>query len=289
MSEICKNWSEWLKKTRFSYMDEAQVTQTLNWLGLVKDAVLENAEIKPDDTLIDIGTGTGLLGFGALELLGEKGKVIFSDKFEDCLVECKKLLDTMPIKAKYEFLQSGCEAIKLPNESVNKALTRSVLVHILDKQQSMNEIYRILKPGGIYSAFEPVIRTNTRYYELLNPSNISFYEDFKNAEREFMSSDEDPLTNFDENSLAQNLEAAGFKDATIDVQTSESTYIMQPATVDSAFNTPPSPGSKTMKEKFMMYFEESKVNEFIEQVKFDLATKEITVKTNTLLIKAIKN
>ncbi len=270
-------------------MDEAQVTQTLNWLNFVKDAVLENAELKANDTIIDIGTGTGLLGFGALEFLGENGKVIFSDKFEDCLIECKKLLSTVDVKPQYEFLQSGCEDIKLPKESVDKAVMRSVLVHVLDKQQAMNEIYRILKPEGIFSAFEPVIRSNTRYYELTTPSNISFYEEFKKAEIELMTNANDPLTNFDENSLAKNLEEAGFKDAVIDVQSTGSTYIVQSAAVDSWFDAPPSPGATTMKEKFLLYFDENKVKEYIEQVKADLTGKEITVKANTVLIKAIKN
>lgn len=289
MSEICKNWSQWLKNTRFSYMDEVQVTQTLNWLGLVRDAVLENAEIKPNDTVVDIGTGTGLLGFGALEQLGEKGKVIFSDKFEDCLIECKKLIDTLQITPKYEFLQSGCENIKLEKESIDKALMRSVLVHILDKQAAINEIYRILKPNGIFSAFEPIIKSNTRYYELINPNNINDYENFKKAEMELMSNAMDPLTNFDETSLAKNLEEAGFNDATIDVQTAASTYIVQPNTVESWFDAPPSPGTPSMKQKFLLYFDENKVNEYIQQVKLDLTGKEITVKANTVFIKAIKS
>lgn len=289
MSEICKNWSQWLKNTRFSYMDEVQVTQTLNWLNSVKDAVLENAEIKPDDTVVDIGTGTGLLGFGALEQLGENGKVIFLDKFEDCLIECKKLIDTLQIVPKYEFIQSGCENTSLEKESIDKALMRSVLVHVLDKQAAINEIYRILKPNGIFSAFEPIIQSNTRYYELITPSNITDYEDFKKAETEIMTNDLDPLTNFDENSLAKNLEDAGFKDAVIDVQTAASTYIVQPNTVESWFEAPPSPGTPSMKQKFLHYFDENKVNQYIQEVKNDLTGKEITVKANTVLIKAIKN
>lgn len=289
MSEICKNWSQWLKGTRFSHLDEAQVNQTLNWLGAVRDAVLENAEIKKSDTVIDIGTGTGLLGFGALEQIDSTGKVIFSDKFEDCLVECKKLLDTFNIEAKYDFLQSGCEKINLQKESVDKVLMRSVLVHILDKQEAMNEIYRILKPGGIFSAFEPIITSNTRYYELVNPYNISDYEDFKKAEIELMTSQNDPLTNFDENSLALNIEAAGFKDATVDVQTAESTYTVNQKAIESWFDAPPSPGSLTMRDRFLLYFDEAKVNNFIQEVQYDLAGKEITVKSNTVLIKAIKN
>lgn len=289
MADICKNWSEWLKSTRFSYMDEQQMAQTLGWLAAVRDAVLENADIKPTDTVIDVGTGTGLLAFGALEKIAESGKVIFSDKFEDCLVECKNLAKTMQILPSYEFLVSGCEEIKLDNNSVDKALMRSVLVHVMDKQQAINELFRILRPEGIFSAFEPVIRSNTRYYELISPDKISDYEDFKTAESQFMSSDSDPLTNFDQDSLAKNLEVAGFEDATLDVQVAESKYIVQPNTVQSWFNAPPSPGSATMKQKFLLHFEEPKVTNYIKEVELDLTGKEITVKANTVFIKAIKH
>lgn len=289
MSEICKNWSQWLKATRFSYMDETQVTQTLNWLSLVRDAVLENADIKPFDTVIDIGTGTGLLGFGALERLDENGSVIFSDKFEDCLLECKKLLDTMSVAPQFSFLPSGCEKMDLPSDSVDKALMRSVLVHILDKQTAINEIHRILKPAGVFSAFEPVIRSNTRYYELISPDKISDYNDFKKAEMEFMSSSEDSLTNFDENTLEENLKVAGFATVDLNVQSAESTYVVQQNTVESWFDAPPSPGKASMKQKFLTYFDESKVNNYIQEVKADLSGKQISVKANTVFIKAIKN
>ena len=166
---------------------------------------------------------------------------------------------------------------------------RSVLVHIVDKQQAINEIYRILKYGGIFSAFEPIIRSNTRYYELLSPDNISDYENFKKAEMELMTSETDPLTNFDHNSLAKNLEEAGFKDAAIDLQTAESTYVATTNAIENWFIAPPSPGSLSMKERFLLYFDEQKVDNFIEEVKIELANKQITVKSNTALIKAVKN
>lgn len=285
---ICKDWSQWLKETRFSYMDEAQLQQTLNWLNSVKDAVLANAELKKNDKIIDIGTGTGLLGFGALEMLQGSGEVIFSDKFEDCLTECKNLLQKIGVKSGYSFLHCGCEKLDLVDNSIDKALMRSVLVHILDKQAAISEIYRILKLEGIFSAFEPIIRSNTRYYELVNPSNISDFEQFKNAEAQFMSSDDDPLTNFDEKTLAQNLENAGFSAANINLQVAESNYIATAQMVETWFKSPPSPGAATMKDKFLLYFDENKVDNFIKELQLDLDNKPISVKSNTVFIKAVK-
>lgn len=288
MSEICKNWSEWLKKTRFSYMDENQLTQTLNWLGAVRDIVLHNLDIKPDDTIIDLGTGTGLLGFGAIEKLNANGKIIFSDKFEDCLSECQKLLQSMNIAPQAEFLSSDCSKIQLPNESVNKAMMRSVLVHILDKQQVFTEIYRILRPDGIFSAFEPIMTSNTRYYELVNAQNISNFEEFQKAENDFMTSPDDPLTNFNADTLAKNMEEAGFTDGFVNIEPSTSQYIVQEGAVQNWFNSPPSPGATTIREKLLKYFPEPKVINYINEVEMDLTGREISVTTNVAFIKGVK-
>ena len=282
------NWSKWLEKSRFDYMTKEQKLQTTNWLFSVRNAVLSNANIKPNDVIIDIGTGNGLLAFGALEQISEKGKVIFSDKFEDCIKTCEELAKELNIQKPHKFLLSDCCNIKLADNYVDKALMRSVLVHILDKKQALSEIYRILKPKGIFSAFEPIIRSNTRCWELVSEHELSDYNDFKKAEDEFMSSEFDPLTNFDETTLSQDLDEIGFSDGVLDKQIVESNYIVQKGMIDSWLTIPPSPGAKTSKEKYLMYFEEHKVNNYISELQQALENKNITIKSNVIYIKAIK-
>ena len=141
----------------------------MRWLEAVRDVILVYAEIKPYDVVLDIGTGTGLLAFKALEQQNCSGRVIFSDMFQDCLDDCKKILDEAGVKSGYELLKCPVEHIALPESSVHKALMRSVLVHVVNKQPAISEIYRVLKPGGKLCAFEPIIRSNTRYWEILDP------------------------------------------------------------------------------------------------------------------------
>lgn len=288
MTETNLNWSKWLTQSRFEYMTGEQKEQTIQWLFTVRDAVLSNADIQATDTVLDLGTGTGLLGFGALEKIRDKGNVIFSDKFEDCLSACQKIAKELNVQGNYEFLLSDCCDIKLANNSIDKAVMRSVLVHILDKKQALSEICRVLKPQGVYSAFEPIIRSNTKCWELVSSDMLSDYDDFKEAEEEFMHSMQDPLTNFDELTISQDLQEAGFVDGILDKQVVESNYVVQSGMVERWVSIPPSPGAKTTKEKFLLYFEEKKVNNYLKELQLALENKPVNIKSNVLFIKAIK-
>ena len=226
-SSICKNWTQWLKQNRFAGQTPEMIEQTTRWLEAVRDVILVYAEIMPHETVIDIGCGTGLLAFKALEMQECKGRVIFSDKFQDCLDDCENILKESGVYEGYEMLLSPCEHIALPESTVHKALMRSVLVHIVNKQTAINEIYRILKPGGKFCAFEPIIRSNTRYWQILDPMYIEKYDDFKRVENEMMENPMDSLCNFDENTLRTNLEIAGFSIPEIKNQEVASRYVVQ--------------------------------------------------------------
>ncbi len=61
----------------------------IEFLYPIRDTVLDKAQLRPDDTLLDVGAGDGLIAFGALERLGPLGHVIFSDISQDMLDHCR--------------------------------------------------------------------------------------------------------------------------------------------------------------------------------------------------------
>lgn len=292
MSELVKTWTEWLKNSRFSYMTEEQKQQTLLWLSQVRDKVLDRANLKANDVVIDIGTGNGLLAFGAYERLKEMngtGRVIASDAFRDCVEECLNFAKTCGLENKMDFIQTDASDTKLPENSMDVVVLRSVLVHILDKSKTIKEFFRILKQRGRISIFEPVIRKNTKFYELMTPENYSNYQALKEAEDKMVSDETDPLMNFDQDSLKKDFEEAGFKNIDIEIVVQSSTYQVSREMIEPWFNTPPSPGKPTVKEKYLQVFSEAEVNEFIEKLKQDLDGKTITINSPTAYISAEKN
>lgn len=288
MSDICKNWTQWLKQNRFAGQTPEMQAQTMKWLEAVRDVILVYAEIKPYDVVLDIGTGTGLLAFKALEMQNCQGKVIFSDMFQDCLDDCKRILDESGVTTGYEMLKCPCEHIALPESSVHKAVMRSVLVHIVNKQPAINEIFRVLKPGGKFCAFEPIIRSNTRYWEIVHPLYIDRYEDFKRVENELLDNPLDSLCNFDEKTIQKNLEVAGFSDPDVKLQEVRSNYVVKENMVKEWFINPPSPNQPSTKERFLKYFDEPTVEKYMQQVQDYLTGREINLRSNAVFINATK-
>ena len=46
MSEICKNWTQWLKQNRFAGQTPEMQEQTMRWLEAVRDVILVYAEMQ---------------------------------------------------------------------------------------------------------------------------------------------------------------------------------------------------------------------------------------------------
>ena len=99
---------------------------------------------------------------------------------------------------------------------------------------------------------------------------------------------DDPLVNFTAESLDENLNNSGFSNVLINVIVTPSRYSPNSDTVKNWFINPPAPDQKTMKERFLDYFEEKKVDNFISEIQHALSGKEIEINSKIALIQALK-
>lgn len=288
MSNIVKNWTDWLNNTRFYSLSEEQKQQTFAWLLSVRDKILTIADIKKDEIILDVGTGTGLLAFGAYELLGGTGLVIASDKFSDCVYECQQIAKLSKIEKGFQTLVTPAEKIDLPDNYADKIVMRSVLVHILDKQTCIDEFYRVLKPSGKVVLFEPIMSSNTKYYDLIAPDLITNFDKFKEIEYEITHKNDDPITNFDENTLKEMFEKSGFSQVDVQIEVVKSTYVAKADVIPNWFDAKPSPGALSLKDKFLKYVTEEEFNLYLSEIQNALSEKELTIKTNSVYITAQK-
>jgi arsenite methyltransferase len=148
-------WAEWILSRRFGG-DEHAAAEVLDGLGKVRDRVLDRAEVRYGEIVLDVGCGDGLVAFGALERVGEDGRVIFSDVSQDLLDVSRELAAG---DARCEFILAGAEDLAaIADESVDIVTTRSVIIYVSDKRAAFREFFRVLRPGGRLSMFEPINR-----------------------------------------------------------------------------------------------------------------------------------
>src|SRR5215813_11425694 len=107
---------------------EARQQDLAEFLYPVRDKVLDKAQLRPDDTVLDVGAGDGLIAFGALERLGPDGQVIFSDISQDLLDHCQEAAEAEAALERCRFLPAPADQLTaVATGSVDVVTTRSVL------------------------------------------------------------------------------------------------------------------------------------------------------------------
>lgn len=211
-------WADWLLSRRDGG-DPEQRRKTLEFLAPVRKKVLENADLRGGDTLLDVGAGDGLIAFGALDLVGEKGRVVFSDISRDLLEHAQKLAGEAGVLERCRFVEASADDLSgIEDSSVDAVTTRSVLIYVSDKRKAFEEFYRVLKPGGRLSVFEPVNRFNASSF----PADGHLFMGYDTAAVRTLARklrrvydrrqprDTDPMLDFDERDLLACAEDSGF-------------------------------------------------------------------------------
>lgn len=97
--------------------------------------------------MLDVGAGDGLIAFGALELVGSSGRVIFSDVSGPLLDHCRTLAEEAGVARRCQFVLAGAEDLsRIEAASVDAVTTRSVLIERAFATQERQQLEAYLRP-----------------------------------------------------------------------------------------------------------------------------------------------
>jgi len=244
-------WAEWVLDRGHGGLSEDE-RPDLDYLRPIRDRVLDNATLREGDTLLDIGSGEGLIAFAALDRVGERGNVIFSDISQRLLDHCRSVAERKGVLDRTSFVRASAEDLSpIDDRSVDVVTTRSVLIYVDRKDVAFKEFCRVLRPDGRLSMFEPI----NRYFEMRDDdfwgfdaapvrelvAKMNAYEGWD------VIDEDDPMMNFGERDLFELAVAAGFDEVNVELvlDRKRGDWVKD---WDSLLKTAPNPNAHTVGE-----------------------------------------
>ncbi len=113
---------------------------------------LQRAGVKEGDVVLDEGFGMGTSSIAAARLVGPRGKVYALDN-EPLHVVILWMRAKMRLLKNLKVFLSSADSTRLPDDSVDVVYISDAF-HEFPKERTLDELHRVLKPGGILAIWE---------------------------------------------------------------------------------------------------------------------------------------
>jgi SAM-dependent methyltransferase len=107
----------------------------------------ELADVRPGETVVDLGSGSGMDSFIAALKVGSTGRVFGVDMTDEQLGKAERLRRRDGF-AKVKYIKSYIDDVPLPDGIADVVISNGVINLAVDKSAVFAEAARILRPGG---------------------------------------------------------------------------------------------------------------------------------------------
>jgi arsenite methyltransferase len=112
--------------------------------------------VEPGETVLDLGCGAGTDLLVAAQMTGSSGRVIGVDMTASMLATARASADAMGMR-NVELHEALIEAVPVKDGSVDVVISNGVIDLVPDKDAVLDEIDRVLRPGGRLQIADVVI------------------------------------------------------------------------------------------------------------------------------------
>jgi ubiquinone/menaquinone biosynthesis C-methylase UbiE len=140
-----------------------------------RQRTIEVIDPQPGEKIVDVGCGPGLLAHELAPAVGDTGRIIGADSSAAMLELAKKRCAHLP---NIEFVECDATDLEVDEASADLVTCTQVLLYVTDVEKALEEMFRILKPGGRVIIMETDWRGTVlhSYYEDLTEKIIEAWD-----------------------------------------------------------------------------------------------------------------
>jgi ubiquinone/menaquinone biosynthesis C-methylase UbiE len=170
--------------------------------------LISQAGLRPSETVLDIATGPGTVARLAAAEVGPRGRVVATD-IALPMLEIARAKPVPSGAAPIEYVESPAAPLAAPTATFDRVLCQQGLQFFPDRQGSLREMLRVLKPGGgvAIAVWGPLDRNKiyAAFHDALRAVNATELADIITA----------PFSWHESSALRAAVEEAGFVDARV--------------------------------------------------------------------------
>lgn len=141
-----------------------------------REGIVQLGRLGPGDSVLDVGCGTGTLAIAAKARAGAGAEVCGVDPSPEMIARARRKAVKAGVEVRFE--TATAEALPFLDGTFDMVLSTLMLHHLTEegRQQAVQEIARVLKPGGRFLAVDIAGATNAKRHGFLRrlPNHAHF-------------------------------------------------------------------------------------------------------------------